>query len=151
MDLNSVPPRETYTVSRDQQPRTTQSTSARGEVDASMRSEPSTAPEGDGVLATFETTRSDDPEQGETSTNKEREADVMAEQSDRDYFASLLLSRSPADTTLDIAVDPDTQDSIFLIRNRDTGELLREIPERDITDVLREGAAAKGRFVDETF
>ena len=90
-------------------------------------------------------------EQSERAAARERELHAEQRAAERRQEALREMARRlrlPTDTELDIEVDRDTQEVRFLVRDRDTGELVRAIPPEEtasLADTLRE---FRGAFVD---
>ncbi len=79
----------------------------------------------------------------ESNAKDERHRDAERE------IARLL--RLPGDTRLDIRVDVDSDEVRFLIRDRESGELLREVPPDDHKPLLEKLREYSGLLVDRSF
>ncbi len=85
------------------------------------------------------------PETAQEPTRREREARHDAER---------MLERMldlPADTRLGIEVDREQQTVRFQLRDRDTGVLIREIPEREAQPLVEKLREFSGALVDRQF
>ncbi|MEQ1630752.1 MAG: flagellar protein FlaG [Planctomycetota bacterium] len=61
------------------------------------------------------------------------------------------LLRLPADTRLDIDVDVETDEVRFMIRERRTGKLVREVPPEDAKPLMERLKEFNGALVDRSF
>ena len=148
MELNGIQPREIPLQStRD----VAQKAAGDQQVDAAAaRTErPTTEPDYEGVRASFAAARSDEDRERERGlSGRDRLPDAIEKGAVRDAVANLLTSRLPTNAELEIDVDPETDETRIQVRNRETGDLVREIPERELTEVLRDGPS--GQLVDRT-
>ncbi len=149
MEFNGIQPRDAIAVSRDNQPRA-QSPEGRTQGESPVVGQPVAAPEGDGVLASFEAARPGEDDVGGRKSNDDRQAEIDQATTQRDISDQLVReARPPVPTEIKINVDPETEETFFAIRDRETGEVLRQIPEQELKDALREGPT--GNLVDRTF
>lgn len=150
MDINpTTPPRDPLGAASPRDPARAASSpkAAQGADAAAAPSSPVTKPEVDGVFATFESSR---PEQDPVDEKQTRERSAAAEQQ-RAELVEQANRRLPANSDLAFQVDPDTQETTVQIRDRSTGDVLREIPERELKDILLEGPTTSGGLVNRTF
>lgn len=135
MDLNSIAPQaqQNFTPREPTAPQPAEATAA--------TSTPSTVPTSDGVYATFSTqspAQEGEPDQPGDSPVTAADSDTAATPAadapptnDVQGSASGLPSSSQGSLKIKIEVDPTTNETYFKVLDRDTDELLREIPDQD--------------------
>jgi uncharacterized FlaG/YvyC family protein len=88
-------------------------------------------------------------EQQQRLEQQRRRADARAEQQRRDAEQELAqMLRLPGDTRLEILVDVARDEVRFLIRDRRTGELVREVPPDEREPLLEKLREFSGALVD---
>jgi uncharacterized FlaG/YvyC family protein len=135
-----VPPTQPPEQTRSNQPAQTPKTS-QGQIDSKVES-PSETPDSGGVLASSQV------ESGEL-----RDAAAQHETKDRNSLAEAIQRVTSeaglvGQTRLAIDVDETTNESRFLILSKETGQILRTIPNEDILPVLRELTQHSGALMD---
>ena len=89
-----------------------------------------------------------DPTRDATAGEQQARADEQRRNAERELARAL---RLPADTRLDILVDPDKDEVRFQIRDRASGRLLREVPPDENKPLLEKLKEFAGAFVDRSF
>jgi len=88
--------------------------------------------------------------QADKQSKLERDANAEARRREAQEKIARFL-RIPGSTELDIQVDVQQEQVTFQIRDRDTGELLREVPEGDAGGLFEELREFHGALLDREF
>ena len=59
--------------------------------------------------------------------------------------------RLPTDTRLDIQVDTEKEEVKVFVRDRNTGEIVREVPPDEAQSLLKQVDQGRGTLVDRSF
>lgn len=83
---------------------------------------------------------------------EKKKADASAEQRRHDAERELARTlRLPADTRLDIDVDEENEEVRVFVRERSTGEIVRELPPDEAQSLMKKLDEARGSLVDRSF
>lgn len=78
----------------------------------------------------------------------EARAEERRQEAERELARTL---RLPADTRLDIRVDTEKEEVKVYVRDRDTGEIVRELPPDEAQSLLKQADQGRGTLVDRSF
>lgn len=138
MEVPSARPSETQNLSREAQakPQSSNPKSDAAQVDAAVQA-PSEAPDAGGVVASTQA-ESDPGPRDPAAQTQTKDASALAE------FVRELSRKAgaPGTTRLAIDVDEESNESRFLILNKETGEVLKQIPADDVLPMLRDKLSA---------
>lgn len=83
---------------------------------------------------------------------EKKKADANAEERRHDAERELARTlRLPADTRLDIDVDEQSEEVRVFVRERSTGEIVRELPPDEAQSLMKKLDEARGSLVDRSF
>jgi uncharacterized FlaG/YvyC family protein len=89
-----------------------------------------------------------------SQVGKHRESEPDANAEAKRQQAQEVVSRFlklPSNTKLDILVDTKEQEVTVQIRNKETGELIKEVPERDAKTLFEQLREINGALLDRSF
>jgi uncharacterized FlaG/YvyC family protein len=109
-------------------------------------------PDAGGVIASSgpETGQTRDPADPRQTQDRAPEAAAITARLRERFSALAAEARLPTNTRLSIDVDSDTNEARFRVVNKASGEVIREIPEKDFVDLLRRLETGE-RLVDDVF
>lgn len=113
----------------------------------------SAGPDTEGVLPTQAKTASDSSELRENASRTQQEREASAQQATDSELSRMIAqlsreARRPGNSRLSIEIDQENDMTRFLVIHRETGDVLKEIPEVDLNEVIRNRPEIQSILVD---